>query len=64
MLRRMDEGPEPYLWCCVQFRNFRLQVAMPFCQANHGVIAPRFEHIPSLFLSDSPRGAIHFSWLN
>ncbi len=34
LLRRKGDGPEPYLWCVVQFRGFRLQAFVPFCPAD------------------------------
>ena len=70
LLRRKDEGPEPYLWCVVQFRNFRFQVFVPFCPADehwlgkNNETSTRFEHYPSMFLPDWPKGPTQFSWLN
>jgi hypothetical protein len=34
LLRRKGDGPEPYLWFVVQFRNFRFQVFVPGCPAD------------------------------
>jgi hypothetical protein len=31
LLRRKQTGPEPYLWCVVQFANHRLQAFVPCC---------------------------------
>ena len=64
MLRRKDDGPEPYFWFIVQFRNFRFQVAVPFCPADAGVTAPRLEHYPSVFPPDWHRGPTQFTWLD
>jgi hypothetical protein len=70
ILRRKEEGPEPYLWCVVQFRNFRFQVFVPFCAADagwfgkHGPEVAVFEHYPSLFGPDWPLGPTTFSWDN
>jgi hypothetical protein len=64
LLRRKDDGPEPYLWFIVQFRNFRLQIPVPFCPADGGTIGPRFEHYPSMFPPDWGRGPTQFNWLN
>jgi HNH endonuclease len=68
LLRRKDEGPEPYLWSVVQFRNFRFQVFVPFCPADAHWLgkadAPetRFEHYPSTFPPDWPKGPTRFHW--
>jgi hypothetical protein len=64
LLRRKGNGPEPYLWLIVQFRNFRFQVAVPFCPADAGVTHPEGEHFQSLFSPDWPGGATTFSWLD
>jgi hypothetical protein len=64
LLRRKDEGPEPYLWSIVQFRNFRFQVAVPFCPADGGVPTTTLEHYPSMFPPDWPHGPTQFSWLD
>jgi hypothetical protein len=70
LLRRQDEGPEPYLSCVVQFRNFRFQVFVPFCPGDTGWFgkadapATRFEHYPSMFPPDWPKGATEFHWFN
>ena len=70
LLRRKDEGPEPYLWCVVQFRNFRFQVFMPFCPADANWFgkpdapATRLEHYPSMFPPDWSRGPTQFHWVN
>ncbi len=34
LLRRKGNGPEPYLWCVVQYCNFRFQFFVPFCPAD------------------------------
>jgi len=70
LLRRKDEGPEPYLWCVVQFRNFRFQVFVPFCPGDVGWFGkadapgPRFEHYPSIFPPYWPKGATKFHLFN
>jgi hypothetical protein len=70
VLRRKDEGPEPFLWCVVQFRNYRFQVFVPFCSADahwHGkrdAPATRFEHYPSMLPPDWPKGPTQFHWFN
>jgi hypothetical protein len=64
LLRRKDDGPEPYLWLIIQFRNFRFQVAVPLCPADVGMTNPRLEHFQSLFPPDRPRGATTFTWLD
>jgi hypothetical protein len=64
LLRRKDDGPEPYLWFVVQFRNFRFQIAVPFCPADAAVTNPRREHFQSLFPPEWPRGATTFTWLD
>lgn len=64
LVRRKDDGPEPYLWFLIQFRNFRFQVPIPFCAADVGVAWSRMEHFQSLFMPSWPRGETTFSWLN
>jgi hypothetical protein len=70
VLRRKGEGADPYLWCVVQFRNFRFQLFVPFCQADeswfgaNGRVSARFEHYPSLFGPQWPPGQTTFSWDN
>lgn len=70
VLRRKEAGPEPYLWCVTQFRNFRLQTFVPFCPADEGrlsngdVSSVRFEHFPSIFPPDWPPGPTRFSLFN
>lgn len=64
LVRRKDDGPEPYLWFLVQFRNFRFQVPVPYCPADVGVTWSRMEHFQSLFMPSWPRGETTFSWLN
>lgn len=64
MLRRKDDGPEPYLWFLVQFRNFRFQIPVPFCPADVGISWSRMEHFQSLFIPSWPRGETTFSWLD
>jgi hypothetical protein len=64
LVRRRDDGPEPYLWFLVQFRNFRFQIPVPLCPADGGVTWSRMEHFPSLFLPSWSRGETKFSWLN
>ncbi len=70
LLRRKDEDTEPYLWCVVQFRNFRFQVFVPFCPADtHWLGKPnapttRFEHFFSMFPPDWPKGRTQFHWFN
>jgi hypothetical protein len=64
LLRRKDDGPEPYLWFSVQFRAFRLQVPVPFCPADGGKLGPPFEHYPSMFPPDWPCGPTQFSWFD
>jgi hypothetical protein len=34
LLRRKGAGPDPYLWCVLQWSNFRFQFPVPFCPAN------------------------------
>lgn len=64
MLRRMDDGPEPYLWFLVQFRNFRFQIPVPFCPADVDISWSRMEHFQSLFIPTWPCGETTFSWLD
>jgi hypothetical protein len=70
LLRRKDDGPEPYLWCVVQFRNFRYQVLVPFCPADAHWLGKadarqtRFEHYPSMFPPEWEKGPTRFHWLN
>lgn len=64
LLRRKEDGPEPYLWFLVQFRNFRLQVPVPFCPADGSKLGPPFEHFPSMLPPDWPRGPTHFLWFD
>ncbi|WP_149498655.1 HNH endonuclease [Roseiconus lacunae] len=64
LLLRRDDGPEPYLWFLVQFRNFRFQIPLPFCPADDGVARSRMEHFQSLFPPSWPRGETTFRWLN
>jgi hypothetical protein len=55
LLRRKHEGPEPYLWCIVQFGNHRFQVFVPFCPADGCWFKPNqpikvtTKHFPSRF---------------
>jgi hypothetical protein len=64
LVRRKNDGPEPYLWFLIQFRNFRFQVPVPFCPADAGITWSRMEHFQSLFLPSWPRGETTFSWLD
>jgi len=68
LLRRKGDGPEPYLWCLVQFRNFRYQVFVPGCPADtHWARAQSdcpvtLKHVPSKFGTDWPFGKTVYSW--
>jgi hypothetical protein len=68
MLRRKGDGSEPYLWCVVQFCNFRFQVFVPGCPADEcwsreGSNRPvTFKHYPSRFGPDWPFGPTRFFW--
>lgn len=64
LVRRKDDGPEPYLWFLVQFRNFRFQIPMPFCPADERLAWSRMEHFQSLFLPSWPRGETRLTWEN
>ena len=70
LLRRNGEGSEPYLWCVVQFRNFRFQVCGPFCPADASWFGkadappPTFEHYPSMAPPDWSPGPTEFQWLD
>jgi hypothetical protein len=67
LLRRKGGGPEPYLWCVVQFRHFRLQTYVPFCPADRdwfredAAFTLTYTHYPSPFGPDWPRGATTYS---
>jgi hypothetical protein len=65
LLRRTAETAEPYLWCLVQFCNFRFQVFVPGCPKDEfwsrkdSNRPATFKHYPSRFGPDWPT---QFSW--
>ena len=74
LLRRKGDGPEPYLWCIVQFGNHRFQVFVPFCPADGpsfrkdgagGSLTFSMVHCPSKFGPNWPYGPTeygHMDW--
>lgn len=40
LLRRKGNADEPYLWCVIQFTNYRLQVFVPLCPADNELFRP------------------------
>jgi hypothetical protein len=68
MVRRKEEGAEPYLWCLMQFRNFRLQVFVPGCPKDEhwsragSTLGVTLHHYPSRFGPDWPFGPTKFYW--
>jgi hypothetical protein len=68
MLRRSGDAPEPYLWCVIQFQNYRFQIFVPGCPADEFWSRKncdqklRLEHFPSRFGPDWPFGPTQFSW--
>jgi hypothetical protein len=55
LLRRKGCGAEPYLWCVIQFSNFRLQIFVPGCPTDEfwsreaSNVEVTCEHYPSQF---------------
>lgn len=70
LLRRKVDGPEPYLWCLVQYGNHRFQTFLPFCPADNGWFRPservnlKSMHYPSRFGHDWPYGPTNYGILN
>lgn len=70
LLRRKRDGPEPYLWCLVQFRNHRFQVFVPFCSADSSWFNPsqpisvKTKHFPSRFGPDWRFGPTKYGLLD
>lgn len=68
LLRRKGDGAEPYLWCVVQFRNFRYQVFVPCCPADDSwsregtSLRVKLKHYPSRFGPEWPFGPTEYSW--
>jgi hypothetical protein len=71
LLRRKGAADEPYLWCAIQFANYRLQFFVPLCPADDDLFrdgAPgRFHawhHRPPQFGLDWPFGETEFGRLD
>ena len=70
LLRRKQDGPEPYLWCLVQFGNHRFQVFVPFCPADGCWFKPnqpssvRTMPFPLRFGPDWPFGPTKYGFLD
>jgi hypothetical protein len=70
LLRRKGDGPEPYLWCLVQFRGFRLQVYVPSCPADRHWFREdspsnfTLAHFPSPFGPNWPAGTTTYGILD
>ena len=71
LLRRKGAANEPYLWCAIQFTNYRLQFFVPMCPADEELFSPgvpaRFtarHYRPPQFGPDWPFGPTEYGRLN